>query len=544
MSAPRILGACLGTCIHTAGILSFLRLAESLGYEVEFMGPAVPVDRFVARVRETNPDLAVTSYRLSPETAAGLFAELERELASSGPLKVRLACGGTPPVAEVARASGLFETVFCGGESLQAVQDYLGRGDAPREKRPPARTLVERVERQRPLPLLRHHLGLPTMEETVAAAREIADSGELDVLSIAPDQNAQEYLFRPAEMPSSGGGAGGAPIRGPQDMRAIYEATRRGNFPLLRCYAGTRDLLQWARMSHETIEIAWGAIPLFWYSELDMRSSRPLAAAIGENQSVMRWYAGRGVPVEVNDSHQWSLRDAHDAVAVATAYLAAYNAKALGVETYVSQYMLNTPPGTSPAMDLAKMLAKIELIEGLHDDRFTSLREIRTGLRSMPVDPDTARGHLAASVAIGMALGPHIVHVVGYCEADHAAGAAEIIESCRLVRGALNLALKGLPEAARDPALGRRRRRLVSEARRIIEAVRDLGSGSADPLVDPAVLERAVRTGILDAPHLYGSKVAAGSVVTAIVDGRCEAVDPRSGRVLPERRRLLSLSRP
>jgi len=248
--------------------------------------------------------------------------------------------------------------------------DYLKQQKYPDKKRQFAQTLVGRIRQHQPFPLLRHHLGLKTLEETIEAAHKIALSEELDVLSIAPDQNAQEYLFRPQAMPTSGSGAGGVPIRKPQDLRAIYEATRCGNFPILRCYAGTRNLIQWAEMSVKMINIAWGAIPLFWYSELDKRSERPLIEAIRENQKTIRWYAERMVPVEVNDSHQWSLRDAHDAVAVAVAFLAAYNAKSLGVRYYVSQYMLNTPPETSPIMDLAKMLAKIEMIEGLHDENF------------------------------------------------------------------------------------------------------------------------------------------------------------------------------
>ncbi|HOJ22917.1 MAG TPA: methionine synthase, partial [Armatimonadota bacterium] len=91
----------------------------------------------------------------------------------------------------------------------------------------------------------------------------------------------------------------------------------------------------------------------------------------------MRWYAERGLPVEVNEAHHWSLREAHDAVAVAMAYLAAYNARSVGVRHYIAQYMFNTPAGTYAAMDLAKMLAKIELIESLHTEQFTTYRQVR-----------------------------------------------------------------------------------------------------------------------------------------------------------------------
>lgn len=539
MKSLRILGACLGKCIHVAGILNFLRLAESLGYETEFMGPATPVERFVSRIHEIKPDLAAVSYRLTPESAQELFKELEKELKRQGIKGVRFVFGGTPPVAEIAQATALFEAVFSGRETQEAIVSYLKeQGQAERDRQFP-QTLIERIRQQQPFPLLRHHLGLKTVEETIEAARQIALSEELDILSIAPDQNAQEYFFRPQDMPPTESGAGGVPIRKPEDLRAIYDATRCGNFPLLRCYAGTRDLIQWAEMSVKLINIAWGAIPIFWYSELDKRSERPLIEAIRENQATIRWYAERGIPVEVNDSHQWSLRDAHDAIAVATAFLAAYNAKSLGVRYYVSQYMLNTPPETSPTMDLAKMLAKIEMIESLHDEHFISFRQIRTGLRSMTADPYIAKGHLAASVALGMALKPHIVHVVSYCEADHAAGAKEIIESCQIVKGAIRLGLKGLPDVTRDPVIIERKEQLVREANLIIEAIRNLGK--EDSLTDPTVLEKAVRTGILDAPHLSGSMVAKGNVVTIPVEGRYVAINPVTREVLSEEERLRAL---
>jgi hypothetical protein len=531
-----ILGACIGECVHVGGVLGFLRLAESFGYRTSFLGPAVSVERLVAALVAQRPFIAALGYRLAPESAGKLFEDLKTQLERRGIDDIRLFFGGTPPVAAKAVESGLFEAVFSGNETRETLVTCLtGRG-AESETGIHPQTLIERIRQQEPRPLLRHHLGLGTVGATVRAAEEIARSGDLDVVSIAPDQNAQQCFFRSDEMSESGHGAGGVPVRTAADMRAIYDATRCGNFPLLRCYAGTRDLVNWAEMSVETINQAWGAIPIFWYSELDGRSDRGLEEAIRENGSVISWYAGRGIPVEVNDSHQWSLRNAHDAVSVAASYIAAYNAKVLGVRRYVSQYMLNTPPETSPAMDLAKMLAMIELIEGLHDDRFTSIRQIRTGLKSMPADQERAKGHLAASIELGMALSPRIVHVVGYCEADHAAGAAEIIESCRIARGAVDLALKGTPDIAGDPAIAARKARLVEEAGVIVEAVVRLGEGAADPLVDPHVLSQAVRRGILDAPELFGSGVAPGRVVTAPVNGGYDAID--GGAVVRERERL------
>ena len=46
----------------------------------------------------------------------------------------------------------------------------------------------------------------------------------------------------------------------------------------------------------------------------------------------MSWYGTRGIPVEVNEPHHWGMRDALDIIYVVAAFLAAYNARAFGVQ--------------------------------------------------------------------------------------------------------------------------------------------------------------------------------------------------------------------
>lgn len=62
--------------------------------------------------------------------------------------------------------------------------------------------------------------------------------------------------------------------------------------------------------------------------------------------------------------------------------------------------------------------------------------------------------------------------------------------------------------------------------------------GVKDVWTDPETLARAVEVGVLDAPHLKGHPLARGEVVTRVVDGACVAVDPASGALLCEARRL------
>jgi methylmalonyl-CoA mutase cobalamin-binding subunit len=529
--------------VHVAGVSNFLRLAEAAGWKTIFLGPAVPVEEVIRAASQFKADLVGVSYRLTPETGErllGEFAEAADELRANG---VRFAFGGTPPVADRARLLGFFEQVFDGSETPETVLAYLkGQPAGDKSEKDYPQTTLERIRWKSPYPLLRHHFGLPTMEATLEGIRQIAQAQALDAISLGIDQDAQENFYHPERQELRRKGAGGVPVRSPEDYQALYAASRAGNYPLLRTYSGTNNFIRLAEMYVDTIHIAWAAIPLFWFNQMDGRGPWDLAGSIQEHQNVMAWYGQRGLPVELNEPHHWGMRDASDVTFVVSAFLSAYNARAFGVQDYIAQFMFNSPPGVSDAMDLAKMLAILDLIEPLAGPRFRLWRQTRTGLLSYPLDPSAARAHLAASVYLQMALQPHIVHVVGHTEADHAATAQDVIEACSLARRAIENALRGQPDMSADPQVKRRRKRLVAEAQHTLEAIRRLGLPNApDPFTDPATLAYIVQTGVMDAPQLKNNAFARGQARTRIIRGGCESVDV-TGRLLPEAQRLAQLN--
>jgi hypothetical protein len=276
---------------------------------------------------------------------------------------------------------------------------------------------------------------------------------------------------------------------------------------------------------------------------MDGRGPWDLEGSIREHQRVMAWYGERDIPVELNEPHHWGMRDAPDVIFVVAAYLSAHNARAFGVRDYIAQLMFNSPPALSDSMDLAKMLACLELIEPLAGPEFRTWVQTRTGLLSYPLDGAAARGHLSASVYLQMALQPHIVHVVGHTEAHHAATAEDVIEACKLARRAIENALRGQPDMTCDPTIQHRCRELVQEARVTLEALRLLAHPDVeDPLTDPAALTRAVTKGILDAPHLRSNPFARGKIVTRMDHrGACVAVEPTTGKPITEEERIAGL---
>lgn len=543
-TSKTVVGAALGECVHVAGVSRFLRLAENAGWHTVFLGPAVPIERVLQVARKERADMVAVSYRLTPETGERLlaeFAENADDLHSAG---VRFAFGGTPPLAERVRKMGFFEQVFVGGEPGGDVVAYLKGGPVGElgEKDFP-KTTVERINWKSPFPILRHHFGLPFMEETRKGIREIAEARVIDVISLGIDQDAQANFFHPERQNPRRTGAGGVPVRSAEDYRSLFEASRVGNFPLLRTYSGTDDFIELAEMYVDTINIAWCAIPLFWFNQMDGRGPWDLEGSIREHQKVMAWYGARGIPVELNEPHHWGMRDASDIIFVVSAYLSAYNAKHLGVRDYIAQMMFNSPADLSDQMDLAKMLAVLEMIAPLASKDFRIYRQTRTGLLSYPLEPNAARAHLAASIYLQMALEPHIVHIVGHTEADHAATAQDVIEACQMAQRAIQNAISGQPEMNHDPILQERTQELVRESRLTLEAIQSLAdNGVREPLCDPNTLTRAVEYGIMDAPQLRNNPFALGEIATRIDErGASIAIDPVRVQPLSEAERIQRL---
>lgn len=535
-----ILGASLGNCVHVAGVIHFLELAEREGYRTEFLGPAVSVDRLFDVIEKENPAMVGISYRLTPENVIPILEEIEirrKKLTED----IVWVFGGTKPVADIARKYEFFSFISDGYDDIKDSIRFLRGKTSKNIKENYSDKLIQRIEESYPYPILRHHYGRPSLEETIEGIKTIANAKVLDVVSIGPDQNAQEFFFHPEDMQEAFVGAGGVPIRTEEDLRTLKEATQRGNYPLIRCYSGTADVFEYAEMLMRTIDNAWTAIPLCWYNELDGRGTRPLEVSLREAQQLIKWHAERDIPVEINEPHHWGLRDAHDVIAVAMAYISAYNAKKMGVKNYISQYMFNNPNGLSFSMDLAKIMAMIEMVESLEDETFRTYRETRAGLALFSADENVAKGQLATSTFMQMVVKPHIMHVVGYCEADHAAKAEEVVESCKIVQGVIRHVLEDNFSVEKDAKILERKEELIKEATTLLEFIKEEYAQYDDPLSNAEVLCDCVKKGFIDAVHILKNEKYRGNLKTKIVNGKCLACDPDTREVIDEKTRLEQL---
>ncbi len=543
MEKKLVMAASIGNCVHVAGAVHFLNLAEDEGYDTLFLGPAVPIPELITQIKLHRPYMVSLGYRLTPENVVPLIRQL-KELSRSLPVQPRWVFGGTRPVAELVKQENFFEKIFDGSDDLDDTISFLRNEHTGGEDVIPPDDLIPRIKAKAPYPLLRHHFGLPSFADTEAGIRQIAQSRVLDVISLGPDQNTQQFFFHPENRDPKMDGAGGVPIHTEAEFRRLKAASQTGNYPLMRCYSGTADVLDFAPLLWDTLRNAWCAVPLSWYNELDGRGTRPVEASMTEAQALIRWHAQRKIPVEINEPHHWALRDAHDTIAVVMAYISAYNAKKCGVSDYVSQYMFNVPHSLSFSMDLAKALAQEALVSSLDGDGFTAYREVRAGLPFLSSDLDVAKGQLAASTYLSMALKPHIIHVVGYSEAEHAATPEVVIESCRIVRGVIRSILFGGVDYAQDRRVQERKEELIAEAIYLIEFIRQRYAGSSeDPLADPAILSDCIMRGILDAPHIVKNQKFRGILKTRMQDGKCVAYDPQRQCAITEKERMELLAR-
>jgi hypothetical protein len=149
------------------------------------------------------------------------------------------------------------------------------------------------------------------------------------------------------------------------------------------------------------------------------------------------------------------------------------------------------------------------------------------------------KGQLASSTYLQMQLKPHIVHVVASCESEYAAKPDDIIESCFIVTKVIENILGDSPMMMIDKRILDRKNELIENANEILEAINrlDYRKEYEDPLTEPKIIGKAIRDGILDAPHLKGVPAAKGNIVTGFKEGACVLIDGH-GNIISEKERL------
>ena len=293
-------------------------------------------------------------------------------------------------------------------------------------------------------PVIRAHAGPyienrhESVKQFIEWSRLLAFSGYLDVLSIGTSQLTQSKFGEDWDNLPNGGGVG---INSSEEYESIYKAAKP---MLVRTYAGTKNLCKQAEIHEKSLNIAWHALSLWWFSKIDGRGELNLLDNLTEHFETIKYIAKTGKPYEANVAHQFAFRSADDISYIVSVFLAAKAAKKLGIKHFILQIMLNDPKHTSAINDLAKARTTLNMVKALEDSNFKVFLQTRVGLSYLSHNIDKAKKQLASITALMDDIepfnnqSPDIIHVVSYSEGNDLATPEIIDESIKITLHSLN----------------------------------------------------------------------------------------------------------
>lgn len=591
---------------HTEGLHNASKIAVLGGVECFILPPSLDYTSFFEAIDKHKPHFIGLSYRQNENVAirelfkvvsffvtSGLvradddvkiqFAGLPKTISilkdkiSDLPLPVTL-CQSSPNVLErVTETVDFFEIkndrdiiiqkvyeelVPKGIEIFNQLADEAVHGDEYKNEPPlpipsvkACNDYITRI-RESELPVLRSHFGIPdkTILPTLDGIRQLAEARVLDEISLGSSDLSQRYYGHP-EMFERLKNDGGVPYKDFNDLVALYQASRFGNFPGVKPYCHVTDLVDFVHqcLAAGMLKGAHQAVPLYWFNELDGRGPALVRPNIKEHFACVRELAKYGIPVEMNDPNQWSSRWAHDTIIVTSYALISAVMTMCGVGNMVLQMQFNKPKETGDYADLAKMQAGIEMAHRISLGRrnpASIFRETRTGIESLSEDMNLAKWQLARSTFLQMCMNPHIIHIVSYCEANYAARPADIIDSSRLIRRAVKIFRRHRDEIMKEvnvPIVTERRDYLVKESTWLVNKIAKLNPKyklgplevMAQYLGDEDVIASAIEKKYMSAPGIINCKYKGVFITKPMKYGMINVVDDYNNpKIVTEEERL------
>lgn len=395
-------------------------------------------------------------------------------------------------------------------------------------------------------PVIRAHSG-PYMQNRKESVKQfidwagrLASGGLLDILSIGTSQLTQEKFGEDWHGLPNGGGV---QLNSPEEYNRIYKASGP---MLVRTYAGTKNITKLAEMYETTINIAWHALSLWWFSQIDGRGPNTLLDNLTEHFNTIQYIATTGKPYEANVSHHFAFRSSDDVTYVVSAVLAAKAAKKMGINDFILQIMLNNPKQTSGINDLAKARATFKLVRNLEDRNFRVYLQTRAGLDYLSYETEKAKKQLAVVTALMDDIepfnnnSPDIIHVVSYSEGNNLATPEIIEESIKITRYSLDkfraLREKGLiDDMSKHPDVEKRMNFLLEEAIIVLTAI----ESSINNPYSPQGFHDIFKMGFLPVPQLMFCREEFPESIrwqTKIKNGGVDIYD--DGKIISARKRM------
>ena len=575
------LGMTLGHDPHTVGIYKAGRIAKLGGIDFEVLDPDYSDDQKLERIAVVDPEFLGLSYRLSPDKAIEVLKKFLKKMESAGLLsdnRERKICfGALLPSLEAVHRLGIDEEygiqLMGSYDSLKKTTEstvsffkfprileehiiktileeakiprialldqlaksvlendaYLSEPDLPIPSDGARKSFIQRIDESE-MPVIRSHFGIPSdsIDPTIDGIVKISNARVIDEISLGSSDLSQRFFGDPGAF-NGVKNDGGVPYKTKEDLIRLKSATLGGNYPSIKPYCHVKDIIPFVDTCLETGMLigAHQAIPLFWFSELDGRGPMTVDDAICEHKKAISYLVSKGIPTEMNDPNQWSSRYAHDAVFVLDYALIASVMFMAKSPNMIFQMQFNKPADTGDFADLAKFTAARDLIEEVRPfgNRSRVIIEARSGIEHFSTNLEIAKYQLARSVLLQMILNPSILHLVSYCEADHAATPDDIIESSKILRRAVRVFRENevdIRRVANDPFVKTRHDYLVTQAHILMDRIGRLGTNgsaysrnqSALFLSDTQALQLAMKYRIMAAPGIAMKKYNTPEMMT------------------------------
>ena len=607
MSSRFFVATSLANDPHTEGMHNASKIGALGGVGSVILPPSLDYAQFYEAIHNFRPKYIGLSYRQNEQVAVDELTKVIHYFATTGLVKaeddVKILFAGLPKTIEILKDKLLefpLSVILCeassnvrmriaetvdffditenrlqiideiyeelvpkGIELFDQLADEVVRGDDYKNESPLAipsveacKDYVKRIQESE-FPALRSHFGIPdrTIQPTVEGIRQLAEARVLDEVSLGSSDLSQRYFGHP-EMFESLKNDGGVPYKDYADLVALYQASRRGNYPGVKPYCHVTDLVSFVHQCLDAgmLKGAHQAVPLFWFNELDGRGPATVRESVKEHFSAVRELAKAGIPVEMNDPNQWSSRWAHDTVIVSSYALISAVMTMCGVQNMVLQMQFNKPKETGDYADLAKMQAGLEMARRISMGRANPaniLRETRTGIESLSADMNLAKWQLARSTFLQMCVDPHIIHIVSYCEANYAARPEDIIDSSKLIRRAVRVFRKNKADILKqiDNQIVRERKEfLIRESSFLLQEIAKLNprysycpiESLAPYLGDEDVIASSIENKFMTAPGIVNQKYKADFQTKPMKYGMINVVnDYVNPHVVTERERLI-----
>lgn len=594
---------------HTEGIHNASKIAEAGAIRSILLPPSTGYELLYETINEYKPKYIGLSYRQNTDVAVTELFSVVNYFYSSGLIKpsdeVKIQFAGLPSTIKVLESKikdlplkvvlcknssdvkeritetvdffdiqknreQIIESIYeelvpKGIEILDQLADEVIAGDDYKNEPPlnipstgAIKDYIQRIHESE-IPVLRSHFGIPdiTVKPTVEGIKQLSEARVLDEISLGSSDLSQRYFGRPekfAELKNDGG----VPYKDVNDLRLLFEASRRGNFPGVKPYCHVANLVEFVHQCLDTgmLRGAHQAVPLFWFNELDGRGSATVRESIKEHFACVRELAKYGIPVEMNDPNQWSSRWAHDTIIVASYALIGAVMSSCGVRNMILQMQLNKPKETGDYADLAKMSAGLEMASRMlvqSGANANIFRETRTGIESLSADMNKAKWQLGRSTLLQMILNPHIIHIVSYCEANYAARSEDIIDSSRLIRRAVRLFNENKSDLLKylnDPIVLDRKEYLISEASFLLKEIAKLNKNYsitsapniAKLVADEDTIATSIERKLMSAPGIINPKYKGTFLTKPMQYGMINVVsDFINSQTITEKERLSNL---